>query len=477
MSGRVGRGGEWTEAEADHWWWGELAERPVPEAMATLDLATITDVSARPAIRALLTLVEELAAEVQALRTEHQHLRDELRRLPGGSGRPKDPPGKAAGGSLDYASEQERRSAPTSWHQRGTQDRVRIDRTERLAVDPATLPADAVFKGDETVVVQDLVLRTDTVAFELAVWYSASEGRSARARRPAGYAGAFGPHPRGLVLTLAYGGQLSERKILELVPGAGIEVSAGTRSDLLTEGRVACTAEAQAVLAAGLGSGPWQHLDDTSTRVNGAGHACHSLCNPRYTAYQTTLKKDRLTVIDGLGGGRPRAYRFERAADRHLAWLGLAADARTKLTAIPREQELDEAALTALPAGPARGLGPRAAARGARGVGARGVPGLAERAGGAGAGLRRRAPGPCGHPGAGALLDPRRPALQEPDPVPAPVPLLCSLRSSSSSGRPPARCWRSATNRPPRSGHAWTPDSTSCSGPRLGTRRAINGWP
>ncbi len=166
-----------------------MAERPVPEALATLDLATIADVGARQAIRALLTLVEELAAENRALRTELAQVTDELGRLKGGSGRPKIRPGQSAGGSTDYSSEQERWAAPKSWQKRGKQDRVRIDRTERVMVDPATLPADAVFKGYETVVVQDLVLRTDTVVFELAVWYSASERRSLRARRPAGYDG------------------------------------------------------------------------------------------------------------------------------------------------------------------------------------------------------------------------------------------------------------------------------------------------
>jgi hypothetical protein len=337
-----------------------MAERPVPAAIAQLDLASIADVGARQAIRALLSLVEELAAENRALRAENQQLRDELTRLKGGSGRPKHPSGKSTGGVTDYSSEQERRTAPKTWQKRGKQDRVRIDRTERVAVDPATLPADAVFKGYETVVVQDLMLHTDTVAFELAVWYSPSERRSYRARRPVGYdAGTFGPNLRALVLTLAYAGGMSERKILELVQSAGIVLSAGTLSRLLTESRSAFTTEARAVLAAGLGSGPWQHLDDTSTRMNGDGQYCHILCNPLYTAYQTTPKKDRLTVIDVLRGGRPRTYRFDREADRHLDWLGLSAAARAKLTAIPREQELDEATLTALLAGPARGLGPQ----------------------------------------------------------------------------------------------------------------------
>ncbi len=336
-----------------------MAERPVPEVLATLDLASIADVGARQAIRALLTLVEELAAETRALRAENQQLRDELTRLKGGSGRPKLRPGKPAGGNTDYSSEQERRPAPKTWQKRGKQDRLRIDRTEQVAVDPAVLPADAVFKGYETVVVQDLALRTDTIAFELEVWYSAVERRSYRARRPAGYAGTFGPHLRALVLTLAYAGGMSEHKILELVHSTGIVLSAGTLSNLLTESRAAFTAEARDVLEAGLASGPWQHLDDTTTRVNGDGQYCQILCNPLYTAYQTTAKKDRLTVIDVLRGSRPRAYRFDQEADRHLEWLGLSAAAQAKLAALPREQELDEAMVTAFLAGPARGLGPK----------------------------------------------------------------------------------------------------------------------
>jgi len=337
-----------------------MAERPVPEAIARIDLASIGDVGAREAIRALLKLVEEVAAENGALRTENQQLRDELTRLKGGSGRPKLPSGKV-GGSPDYSSEQERRTTPQPWQKRGKQDRVQIDRTERVAVDPATLPADAVFKGYETVVVQDLVLHTDTVAFELAVWYSPSERRSYRARRPAGYdVGTFGPHLRALALTLAYSGGMSETKIHALLEEAGIVIAAGTVSALLTEGRTAFAAEALAVLKAGLASTPYQHLDDTSTRVDGEAQYCQILCNPLYTAYQTTPGKDRRTIVDVLRGGRPAAYRYDREADRHLAFLGLSAAAQARVrAAIPREQELNEAQLAALLGSPALKLGPK----------------------------------------------------------------------------------------------------------------------
>jgi hypothetical protein len=337
-----------------------MAERPVPEAIARLDLASIADVGARQAIRALLNLVEELAAENRALRTELAQVKDELARLKGGSGRPKLPPGKA-GGSTDYSSEQERRTAPQGWQKRGKQDRVRIDRTERVVVDPETLPADAVFKGYERVVVQDLVLHTDTVAFELAVWYSPSERRSYRARRPAGYdVGTFGPHLRALVLTLAYSGGMSETKIHALLEEAGLVIAAGTVSALLTEGRTAFSDEARDVLRAGLASTPYQHLDDTSTRVNGDGWYCQILCNELYTAYQTTPGKDRRTIVEVLRGGRPRAYRLDEEAERHLAFLGLSAAAQARVrAAVPPEQELDEATLTRLLDGPILRLGPR----------------------------------------------------------------------------------------------------------------------
>jgi len=337
-----------------------MAERPVPEVIARLDLASIADVGARQAIRALLNLVEELTAEVQALRTELAEVKDENARLKGGSGRPKLRSGKSGGGRTDYSSEQERRTTPTTWQKRGKQDRVQIDRTERVAVDPATLPADAEFKGYERVVVQDLVLRTDTVAFELAVWYSPSERRSYRARRPVGYETSFGPHLRTLALTLAYSGGMSETKIHELLEEHGIVIAAGTVSAMLTDGRSAFETEAREVLKAGLASTPYQHLDDTSTRVDGELQCCQILCNELYTAYQTTPGKDRRTIVAVLRGGRPAAYRYDREAERHLAFLGLSAAAQAQVrTALPREQEVDEAQLAALLDGPLSRLGPR----------------------------------------------------------------------------------------------------------------------
>ena len=54
-----------------------------PPLLAAIDLEAIPDPGARRAVQALLNLVEQLAAENQALREENQRLRDEVNRLKG----------------------------------------------------------------------------------------------------------------------------------------------------------------------------------------------------------------------------------------------------------------------------------------------------------------------------------------------------------------------------------------------------------
>ncbi|MEG4458974.1 hypothetical protein QUA58_29755 [Microcoleus sp. N9_A1] len=54
------------------------------------------------------------------------------------------------------------------------------------------------------------------------------------------------------------------------------------------------------VYVSGLASSPWQHLDQTSARVKGVNHTTNIICNPLYTVYSTTLRKDRLSVLGVL---------------------------------------------------------------------------------------------------------------------------------------------------------------------------------
>jgi Transposase IS66 family len=302
-----------------------------------LDLNQIPDEATRQTVGRLLNLVEQLHAQVLALTAENQQLRDEIHRLKGERGRPlfpaARPPQPPAPKSGDVSSEAERRQPQP--HQKGAKlDRIPIDRQEFLRVDPALLPPDAQFKGYDEVVVQDLVVRTDNVLFFKEVYYSPAQQRSYRAELPAGYRGEYGPGIRALAVGLAYSGHMSEAQIHTLFTDVGVLIARGTVCAFLIEGHEPFHAEAAAVLQAGLASSPWQHLDDTATRVNGQNRVCYVLCNPLYTHYQTRANKARLTVLTVLQGGAPLRYRLDARALAYLEAAGVAQKVRRELSAL-----------------------------------------------------------------------------------------------------------------------------------------------
>ena len=175
-----------------------------------------------------------------------------------------------------------------------------------LSLDRTQLPEDAEFKGYVPVVVQDVRLTTDNIRFLKEKRYSPSQKQTYLAELPAGYEGEFGPGVHALVRVLYHAVNTSEPKIVEFFEHIGVHISSGQVSNLLIKDQDRFHAEKDAVYEAGLRSSPWQHIDETGTRVNGVNQHCHVVCNPLYTAYLTTEKKDRLTVIDVLTNLRPR---------------------------------------------------------------------------------------------------------------------------------------------------------------------------
>jgi hypothetical protein len=300
------------------------------QALRELDPDTLSEAELRESFLRLLAFAEACLAVIQELRTENQALKDEVARLKGEQGKPSIRPrggGKSpsdAGSDLthptrDHSSEAERRphEERQPWKKRPKLPRLVVDRTETLTHFPTPLPPDARFKGYEAVVLQDLVLKTDTVRFLRAKFYSPATGKSYLAPLPPGYAGQFGPGLKTLALSLVYGCHLSQPLLHAFLEDAGILISRGQVSALVTPGGEAGERfhpEQAEVLRAGLASAPWQHLDVTSTRVDGENFACHVLGNPLYAHYHTTPRQDRGSALDVLRGGAPRTYRLDATA-------------------------------------------------------------------------------------------------------------------------------------------------------------------
>lgn len=312
------------------------------------DPLTIDDAALRRVVLSLMNQVDELSATVRRQADEIQGLRDENNRLKGEQGKPHILPNQPP---KPVSSEAER-AVPKLRTKRSKRATLPIDRTEILRLDRTTLPLDAQFKGYQRVVVQDIRLTTDTVCFRKEKFYSPGEQRTYLADVPPGFEGHFGPTVKALVLTLAFESGMSEPIIHGFLSLAGLDISAGQISTMLLQQHDTFHAERDAILAAGLASSPWQHIDTTATRVNGVNQECHVLCNPLYTVYTTLSQRDRLHVLDGLRGGAPRHFRLDVTAERLTRLMDVPARDRTVLATLPRDTMLDETQVAAFFAGP-----------------------------------------------------------------------------------------------------------------------------
>lgn len=178
-----------------------------------LDLSGIQDERARQLIIRLLNLVESLSAELTAGQQEIQRLRDEIARLKGEQGKPQiKPQTRTAAPARNYSSEGERKEA-TPRTKRSKNPELKLDREQVLEVKRDSLPPDAVFKGYEEVVVQDVVFQTDNILFRKEKFSSPTERKTYLAALPCGYEGQFGPGIKSLIWVLYFASQVSEPKI------------------------------------------------------------------------------------------------------------------------------------------------------------------------------------------------------------------------------------------------------------------------
>ena len=127
---------------------------------------------------------------VVALKAENAALREEIARLKGLKGPPKLKPS-----GMEKATEPARAERKAG-RRGGKIDRLVIDEERVLK---AAVPPGLRFKGYETYVVQELILRPHVIRYRRERWIT-PDGRTVVAALPAGTVGHFGPELRRFVL-------------------------------------------------------------------------------------------------------------------------------------------------------------------------------------------------------------------------------------------------------------------------------------
>jgi hypothetical protein len=329
-----------------------VSRQDIKEILHNLDVrAEILDKEAlSQTLTVLINLVERLSEQNENLKTENQKLRDENNRLKGEQGKPNIRGNKGNGKGQNFSSEKERkeRKGKKKKKSKSKKENIRINRSEVCEVDPSKLPVDAEFKGYDSVVVQEIIIKTDNVEYKKEVFYSASEKRTYVGELPAGIVGEFGPGIRSLVCTLKYVANMSQPKIHELLENCGVFISQPTISRILTNDETGFNQEKKDIFRAALEHTPYHQIDDTTVRVNGKNQYSQILCNPYYTAFFTVPRKDRLTILDLLLCGRERTYRFDLKAFCLMSDFKVAKKVTDQLLNLTEDKEISETEMQAL---------------------------------------------------------------------------------------------------------------------------------
>lgn len=275
----------------------------------------------------IFNLVESVISSNNKLRDENQKLRDELNRLKGEQGKPSIR--KQSQG--DHSSEKERnKRKDVNRNTKKKKKKINIDRVEICEIDKNVLPKDAVFKGHESVVVQDIIISTDNIRFDKQVYYSPSLKKTFIADLPKGYHGTFGPKLKALIIDLHNGAKMTLSSIHTFMSNHGLLISPATISRITTANIERFHQEKTSIVETGLSTSIYQQMDDTGARENGQNCYTHILCNEWYTSYFTKPDKSRLTIIDILTQGKitfsfnELSYQLMeqmKLPQKHLIWL------------------------------------------------------------------------------------------------------------------------------------------------------------
>jgi hypothetical protein len=285
-------------------------------------------------LEALKALVVQLLSKLADQERLLAELREENARLKGLNGRPRIKPS-----GMEDASEP-KRSAKRGKHRRRGKIVPRVAIEDRVI--KAQVPPGSRFKGYESFVVQDIVLRAEAIRYRRERWVT-PDGTIVLAGLPAGVVGHFGPELRRFVLAQHHQGQVTVPRLVAQLRGIGVAISKRQMMRLLIAGQDRFLAENRDVLRAGLQTAAWVSVDDTGARHAGKNGFCTQIGNDDFAWFATRTNKSRLNFLDLLRAGHTD-YVINQAALDYMRGRALAGAVIHQLATHQQTRFADQAA-------------------------------------------------------------------------------------------------------------------------------------
>lgn len=293
------------------------------------ELPEIPAAERTPLVEALLAILGHQQEIIVRQGEEIAALKDEIRKLKGGSGRPNVKPSQL---NDDSQSDDQKKNRGGSKGQDGCGDKGRGGGQQCSSVSAARVEEQQVelpgtgpgweFKGHRDYWVEDLVLEGVRRHYQLEHWRS-PEGHYLTAPVPLAVRGGhFGPTLVSYVLHQHYHNRVPQKLLLEQLWDLGLKISAGQLNQLLTESREDFHQEKAAVKEAGLEVSSYIQSDDTGARHQGRNGYCLFIGNRWFSWFETTFSKSRINFLECLQ--THRLYVVDEVALAYMDKQGLA---------------------------------------------------------------------------------------------------------------------------------------------------------
>jgi len=267
----------------------------------------------------------DIALNAIALQQEEiQRLKDEIATLKGQKPRPKIPPSALEGRkSRDKQNDKDKPSRGK--HPRRNKTR-NLEIHARNRIKPESIPEGAVFKGCQKFTVQDIILQSYNIIYELERW-QLPDGTYVTGKLPKNIQGHYGPQLICYILHQYYGSRVTEPLLFDQLKEIGVLISEGQLSNILIQAKEAFHQEKNELLPAGIAATGQIKADDTGARHQGRNGYSTIIGNEYFTYVVSTNSKSRINFLQILHGNAPQHLINEDAADyiesiKPSHWLG-----------------------------------------------------------------------------------------------------------------------------------------------------------
>ena len=265
----------------------------------TLKPPTIPEEEKSPFVIQLLAFIEHQGSIIQQQAEQIQQLKDEIAQLKNHPRRPDIKP-SSLGKKKKSKSKKSKGKRPGSKKRAKTAE-LQIHETVPMPLE--NIPEGAEFKGYKTFVVQGLKIRLHNTKYLLET-YETADGDYICSKLPEHLNGKhYEPELICFILYQYHHCGVTQPLLLEQLREYGVDISKGTLSNILIEGKEAFHNEKDHILAVGLEVSSYINVDDTGARHNGKNGYCTHIGNDLFSWFESTESKSRINFLKLMRAG------------------------------------------------------------------------------------------------------------------------------------------------------------------------------